>query len=137
VVPPASVLVISDGAPDGGRTSPLAAARAARKVHIPVSTVLVGTSNGVVTAKLTGGYSEQIRVPPSPSTLQKIAQLSGGQYFRARTSAALTSVYKKLATRIGHKTEHRQITDLFAAGAILLLLTGGGLSAFWFRRPVP
>lgn len=137
VVPPASVLVISDGAPDGGRTSPLAAARAARKVHIPVSTVLVGTSNGVVTAKLTGGYSEQIRVPPSPSTLQKIAQLSGGQYFRARTSAALTSVYKKLATRIGHKTEHRQITDLFAGGAILLLLTGGGLSAFWFRRPVP
>jgi Ca-activated chloride channel homolog len=137
VMPPASVLVISDGAPDGGRTSPLTAAQAARKAHIPVSTVLVGTANGVVTAKLTGGYSEQIRVPPSPSTLQKIAQLSGGQYFRARTSTALTSVYKKLATRIGHKTEHRQITDLFAGGAILLLLTGGGLSAFWFRRPVP
>jgi Ca-activated chloride channel homolog len=129
--------VISDGAPDGGRTSPLTAARTARKAHIPVSTVLVGTDNGVVTAKLTGGYSEQIRVPPSPSTLQKIAQLSGGQYFRARTSTALTSVYKKLATRIGHKTERRQITDLFAGGAILLLLTGGGLSAFWFRRPVP
>ena len=137
VMPPASVLVISDGAPDGGRTSPLNAARAARKAHIPVSTVLVGTNGGVVSAKLTGGYTEQIRVPPSPTTLQKIAQLSGGQYFRARTSTALTSVYKKLATRIGHKTEHRQITDLFAGGAILLLLTGGGLSAFWFRRPVP
>jgi len=137
VMPPASVLVISDGAPDGGRTSPLAAAKAARKAHIPVSTVLVGTQSGVVNAKLTGGYTEQIRVPPSPSTLQRIAQLSGGQYFRARTSAALTSVYRKLATRIGHKTEHRQVTDLFAGGAILLLLTGGGLSAFWFRRPVP
>jgi Ca-activated chloride channel family protein len=137
VMPPASVLVISDGAPDGGRTSPIAAARASRKAHIPVSTVLVGTQSGVVTAKLTGGYAEQIRVPPSPTTLQRIAQLSGGQYFRARTSAALTSVYKKLATRIGHKTEHRQITDLFAGGAILLLLGGGGLSAFWFRRPVP
>ena len=137
VVPPASVLVISDGAPDGGRISPLAAARAARKAHIPISTVLVGTANGVVTATLTGGYKEQIRVPPSPATLQRIAQLSGGQFFRARTSAALTSVYKKLATRIGHKTESRQITDLFAGGAILLLLTGGGLSALWFRRPVP
>jgi Ca-activated chloride channel family protein len=137
VMPPASVLVISDGAPDGGRTSPLTAARAARKAHIPVSTVLVGTTSGVVTAKLTGGYSEQIRVPPSPAMLQRIARLSGGQFFRARTSAALTSVYKKLATRIGHKTESRQITDLFAGGAILLLLTGGGLSALWFRRPVP
>jgi Ca-activated chloride channel family protein len=137
VVPPASVLVISDGAPDGGRTSPLTAARAARKAHIPVSTVLVGTAGGVVTAKLTGGYSEQIRVPPSPTMLQRIAHISGGQFFRARTNAALTSVYKKLATRIGHKTESRQITDLFAGGAILLLLTSGGLSALWFRRPVP
>lgn len=137
VTPPASVLVISDGAPDGGRTPPLVAARRAKAAHIPVSTVLVGTQAGVVTAKLTGGYNEQIRVPPSPSTLQRIAQLSGGQYFRARTSTALTSVYRKLATRIGHRTEHRQITDLFAGGAILLLLAGGGLSALWFRRPVP
>jgi Ca-activated chloride channel homolog len=76
-------------------------------------------------------------VPPSPGTLQQIAQQSGGQFFRARTSAALTSVYKKLATRIGHRAENRQIADLFAGGAIVLLLVGGGLSAMWFRRAVP
>jgi Ca-activated chloride channel family protein len=122
---------------DGGQTAPLTAARRARTAHIPVSTVLVGTPNGVVTSKLVGGYEEQSRVPPSPSTLQEIAQLSGGQFFRARTTAALTSVYKKLATRIGHRTESRQITDLFAGGGIILLLVGGGLSTLWFRRPVP
>jgi Ca-activated chloride channel family protein len=131
------VLVISDGARDGGQTAPLTAARQARAAHIPVSTVLVGTPNGIVTDKLVGGYSEQIRVPPSPGTLQQIAQASGGRFFRARTTAALTSVYKKLATRIGHRTQNRQITDLFAGGAIVLLLVGGGLSALWFRRPVP
>ena len=60
-----------------------------------------------------------------------------GQFFRARTSAALTSVYKMLATRIGHRTQNRQVTDLFAGGAIVLLLLGGGLSSLWFRRPVP
>ena len=136
-VPPTSVLVISDGARDGGRTAPLTAARKARAAHIPVSTVLVGTPNGVVTNKLVGGFEEQIRVPPSPGTLQQIAQLSGGQFFRARTSAALTSVYKKLGTRIGHRTQNRQITDLFAGGGIILLLVGGGLSTLWFRRPVP
>jgi Ca-activated chloride channel family protein len=137
VVPPTSVLLISDGARDGGRIAPAAAARAARAHGIPVSTVLVGTSNGIVTNKLVGGYTEQIRVPPSPTTLMQIAKLSGGRFFRARTSDALTEVYKKLATRIGHKTQSRQITDLFAGGAILLLLAGGGLSAFWFRRVVP
>jgi Ca-activated chloride channel family protein len=136
-VPPTAVLVISDGTRDGGQTAPLTAARRARAAHIPVSTALVGTASGIVTNKLVGGYAEQIRVPPSPGTLQQIARASGGQFLRARTTAALTSVYKKLATRIGHHTQSRQITDLFAGGGIVLLLLGGGLSALWLRRPVP
>src|SRR5207249_3706362 len=127
-VPPTSVLLISDGARDGGQTSPLAAARAARTAHIPVSTVLVGTANGVVTRKLVGGFEEQIRVPPSPGTLQQVSRASGGQFFRARTDVALRRVYDKLATRVGHKTQNRQITDLFAGGAVVLLLAGGALS---------
>jgi Ca-activated chloride channel homolog len=136
-VPPTSVLLISDGARDGGQTAPLRAAGEARAAHIPVSTVLVGTPDGVVVQKLVGGFEEQIRVPPSPGTLQQIARVSGGRFYRARTNTGLEQVYKRLATRIGHKTESRQITDLFAGGAIVLLLAGGGLSAFWFRRAVP
>jgi len=136
-VPPTSVLIISDGARDGGRTAPEVAAKHAAAVHIPVSTVLVGTESGVVQTKLVGGYTEDVQVPPSPTTLQQIAHLSGGEFFRARTTAALTSVYKTLATRVGHKTERRQLSDLFAGGAILLLLAGGGLSSLWFRRLVP
>jgi Ca-activated chloride channel family protein len=136
-VPPTSVLLISDGARDGGRTSPLAAARKARAAGIPISTVLVGTQAGIVTNKLVGGYEEQIRVPPSPGTLQQIAKLSGGQFYRARTTAALTDVYKKLSTRIGHRRQSREVTDLFGIGAAVHLLAGGALSAFWFRRLVP
>jgi len=136
-VPPTSVLLISDGTRDGGQTDPLVAARRAKALHIPVSTVLVGTPAGIVTNKLVGGYQEQIRVPPSPGTLQRVAQLSGGEFFRAQTGEALNSVYKKLATRIGHRTQKREISDFFAGGALALLLAGGGLSALWFRRPVP
>ena len=47
---------------------------------------------------------------------------------------ALDQVYKKLATRIGHKTQNREITDLFAGGSAAFLLFGGALSALWFRR---
>jgi Ca-activated chloride channel family protein len=135
-IPPESVLLISDGAREGGRTAPTAAARRARALGVPVSTVLVGTANGVVTAKLVGGFTERIRVPPSPGTLQLLARETGGQFFRARTSVALQSVYKHLATRIGHKTVNREVTDLFAGGAIVLLLAGGAVSALWFRRLV-
>ena len=137
VVPPTTVLVISDGARDGGRTTPQAAARKAKALHVPVSTVLVGTATGVVTAKLVGGYTEQIRVPAKPATLQLIARTSGGTFYRARDAKTLAAVYEKLATRIGHTTKSREITNLFAGGAIVLLLAGGALSSIWFRRVVP
>jgi Ca-activated chloride channel homolog len=134
VVPPTTVLVISDGARDGGRTAPLTAARRAKALGVTVSTVLVGTPNGVVTKTLVGGYQEQIRVPPSPGTLRQVARTTGGRFFRARTRAALSQVYAHLATRIGHRTVDREITDLFAAGSLIALLASGALSMFWFRR---
>jgi Ca-activated chloride channel family protein len=134
---PTSILVISDGAPMGGRISPTAAARKARALGVPVSTVLVGSAAGVVVAQLTGGYTERIRVPASPGTLQLIAKTSGGTFYRARTAKALSGVYRNLATRLGHTTEDRQVSDVFGAGAGVLLLVGGGLSALWFRRLVP
>jgi Ca-activated chloride channel family protein len=96
--------------------------------------VLVGTPQGVVTAPLTGGYQEQIKVPPSPGTLQLVAHTTGGEFFRARTSAALNRVYEHLATRVGHRTEDREVTDLFAGGSIIVLLAAGALSMLWFRR---
>ena len=39
-VPPTSVLLISDGARDGGRTAPRVAAQRARALHVPVYTVV-------------------------------------------------------------------------------------------------
>jgi Ca-activated chloride channel homolog len=134
VVPPTTVLVISDGARDGGRTAPLTAARRAKALGVTVSTVLVGTPSGVVTKTLVGGFQEQIRVPPSPGTLQQVARATGGRFFRARTSAVLSQVYAHLATRVGHRTVDREVTDLFAAGSIIALLASGALSMFWFRR---
>jgi Ca-activated chloride channel family protein len=137
VVPPTTELVISDGARDGGKVPPLVAAKKAKALGVPVNTVLVGTPDGIVTAKLTGGYTEQIRVPADPTTLRAMAQTSGGTFYRAATPQELAAVYKKLATRLGHTTEDRQVTDIFAGGGALLLLVGSALSFLWFRRFVP
>jgi len=133
-IPPTAVLMISDGARDGGRTAPLTAARHAKALHIPVYTVIVGTPNGVVHAKLTGGYTVNIHVPPSPTTLRQIAQVSGGKSFTAASESDLSQVYKHLGSLLGSKSEDREITDVFAGSAALLLLVGGGMSMFWFRR---
>jgi Ca-activated chloride channel homolog len=134
--PPRSVLLISDGARDGGATAPQAAAQTAKQLKVPVYTVLLGTPNGVVEETLTGGYRQIIRVPPSPDTLREIAQISGGEFFTAIDVEELRRVYDELGSRLGTRKESREVGDYFAGGAAALLLAGGALSALWFRRIV-
>jgi Ca-activated chloride channel family protein len=133
-LPPTTVLLISDGVRDGGRTAPRAAAERARAQRVPVYTVALGTPNGTVRHALPGGYTEIIRVPPSPATLQLIARITGGQFFRAASDQQLRKVYEDLGSRLGHKTTSREITDLFAGGGGALLLVGAALSVLWFRK---
>jgi len=134
VVPPTSILLISDGARDGGARTPQAAALRAKALHVPVYTILLGTPAGIVQHRLPGGYTETIRVPPSAQTLQLIARTSGGEFFTASNDKRLSEVYGQLNSRLGHKKRSREVTDFFAAGSALLLLTSGALSALWFRR---
>jgi len=131
---PRSILLISDGAQDGGRIQPAAAIEEARSKGVPVYTVLVGTPDGVVEEQLTGGYTRIIRVPPSPETLEQLAAGTGGEFFQALDADQLRQVYEDLGSRLGEREELREITDVFSAGAAALLLVGGALSAFFFRR---
>ncbi|MGZ4391114.1 MAG: VWA domain-containing protein [Gaiellaceae bacterium] len=133
-IPPTAMLVISDGAQMSGRTTPAAAAAKARSLHIPVYTVVVGTQEGVVNVPLAGGYQAQLRVPPNPETLRSVARLTGGQFFTATDQNRLRQIYEKLGSRLGHRRESREITDLFAGGSAAFLLFGGALSTLWFRR---
>jgi Ca-activated chloride channel family protein len=133
-VPPRAILLISDGARDGGRVEPAAAAQQAKARGVPVYTVLVGTPDGVVEEMLTGGFTRIIRVPPSPQTLEQLAKTTGGEFFTAPDAEQLRQVYEDLGSRLGTRREPREITDVFAAGAAALLLTGGALSALFFRR---
>jgi Ca-activated chloride channel family protein len=131
---PRSVLLISDGARDGGAVTPQAAAQQAKRLRVPVYTVLVGTPEGVVEETLTGGLRQIIRVPPNPDTLREIAQLSGGEFFTATDAEGLERVYEELGSRLGTRKQSREVGDYFAGGAAAFLLAGGALSALWFRR---
>jgi Ca-activated chloride channel family protein len=134
VTPPRTILLISDGTRDGGRVDPADAAAQAKELGIPVHTVLVGTPDGVVEETLPGGFRRITRVPPSPETLEQLAGTTGGEFFTALDDEGLRAVYEELGSRLGEREELREVTDVFAAGAAALLLVGGALSAFLFRR---
>jgi Ca-activated chloride channel family protein len=131
---PRTILLISDGKRDGGRVDPVDAAAEARERGVPVHTVLVGTPEGVIEETLPGGFRRIIQVPPDPATLERLAAETGGRFFTAFDEEDLVAVYEELGSRLGERKEQREITDVVAAGAALLLLTGGALSAFLFRR---
>jgi Ca-activated chloride channel homolog len=131
---PRTVLLISDGKQDGGTVEPPAAAAEAREQGVPVHTVLVGTRNGVLEETLPGGFRRLIQVPAEPQTLERMAAETGGTFFTAFDEAGLQAVYEELGSRLGEREEQREVTDVVAAGAAALLLVGGALSAFLFRR---
>ncbi|MGZ4267902.1 MAG: VWA domain-containing protein, partial [Solirubrobacteraceae bacterium] len=111
--PPGALLLISDGASTRG-TDPVAAAQQARRQHIPVYTVALGTPNGTITVKHPGGRTETRRVPPDPSTLRQVARASGGQFFTAADAKGLDAVYKRLGSELGRKRVKHEISSSFA-----------------------
>jgi Ca-activated chloride channel family protein len=132
--PPASILLISDGAQTQGNVTPAAAAQRARRRGVPVYTVALGTDQGVVERELPGGFTERVRVPPDPETLENIARTTGGEFFAAPDDEQLSRVYEELGSRLGRRPKRAEITVAFAGAGALLLLAGGALSALLFRR---
>jgi Ca-activated chloride channel homolog len=133
-IPPEAMLVISDGAAQGGRVSPPAAIAKARQAHIPISAVVLGTPGGVVNDTVRGGYRVSIQVPPNPGLLRAAATATGGEVFQSPFDQKMSDVYERLSSRLGHRDSSRELGDFFAGGAVLLLLVGGLLSSLWFRR---
>src|SRR5206468_2487252 len=88
--PPGAIVLLSDGSSDRGR-DPVAAARAARRAHIPVYTVALGTPNGTIKVRRRGGGMQVQHVPPDPQSLAQIAQASGGRTSTARSAAGLSA----------------------------------------------
>ena len=133
-VPPRAIVLISDGARDGGQVDPGDAAQQAKRRGVPVYSVLVGTPDGVVEEELTGGFRRIIRVPPNPETLEQVAKTSGGEFFAAPDSAGLSRVYEELGSRLGTRNEDREVTDVFAGLAAALVLIAATISVVLFRR---
>jgi Ca-activated chloride channel family protein len=132
---PSAIVLLSDGKSVRGR-KPQDLARRARSLRIPIYTVALGTPTGTIQVTDSKGVVHTRPVPPDPNEMREVARLSRGRAFTARTAASLSSVYKELGSRIGHRNERREITAAFTGSALALLAAGALLSLYWFRRLV-
>jgi Ca-activated chloride channel homolog len=126
--PPAVALLLSDGANSAGG-DPFVQAERARDLGVPVYTIALGTADGVLRRPNGYGGTRLQPVPPDPDSLSRIAETSNGRFFQAPTSRNLNQVYESLGSRIGFRTEEREVTVAFAAAALVLLAAAGALRA--------
>ena len=132
--PVTATILLSDGANSTGQAEPLEAAQEAADEGMPIYTIGLGTPDGVVEVQDQFGQVQQLQVPPDTETLQEVAEMTGGRYFDAPTAEDLAAVYESLGSKVGYTEQVQEVTQWFAAGALLLVLVGGGLAALWFNR---
>ena len=128
-LPPAAVLMLSDGISNLG-IDPAVATALAKDANVRIFGVGVGTTGGSV-MQVEG---QLVLVPFDATLLRQIAQMTGGRYFDVSNADELRRVSRELGRAIGWERRRTEITSLLAAAAGVLILTGGAFSLVWFRR---
>lgn len=125
----AVVILLTDGQTNAGY-APIEAARIASEYGVRVYTVGFGTERG----KIVGFRGFSMRAQLDEETLKKIADMTRGRYFHAKSADDLKAVYDVLSRQLVVETREMEITAFFAGLAALLMLAAAGLSLAWFHR---
>lgn len=135
------VILLTDGSNTTGSIPPITAAEIAKQMNVRVYTVGVGTRGYAPYPVKTpfGTQYQQVPVTIDEGVLSKIANITGGKYFRATNNEKLRSIYQqidqlekaKIAVTQYHKKTERFLP--FALFALVLLLMEFLLRNTWFK----
>lgn len=133
-----ALVLMTDGGNNAGVVLPIAAAEQAKKLGIKIYTIGLGAKRMVVN----GMFGPRVVNPSSDldiNSLKKIAQITGGKFFRAESGDALQAIYQeldKLEPVNADKVTLRPITALYPypLTLALILLSLSSLASCWPRR---
>jgi Ca-activated chloride channel family protein len=94
------VVLLTDGRNNSGKVDPLTAAELASALGIKIYTIGAGTIGLVpypVDDPLRGRRYERRQFDLDEATLEQIAEMTGGRYFRATSPEALSGIYEKIS----------------------------------------
>ncbi len=124
-----AIILLSDGRRTTG-PDPLEVAKMAADRGVRVFTVGFGTHDGGMIGF--GGMSFYVRL--DEETLKGIARITGGEYFHAGTAADLRKVYQSLNSKFAMERKDTEISALWSAAAVILVIAASVLSLLWFHR---
>jgi Ca-activated chloride channel family protein len=126
--PPATIVLLTDGATNSGRSND-EAAKAAQQLGVPVNTIAFGTPGGTVTIN-----GETAEVPVDREACKRLASQTGGREYEALTQDQLKAIYQDLGQRIGWTLEPRELTLLFVGIGLALGFLAAAASLLWQNR---
>ncbi len=109
------MILLTDGENNAGELDPIQAAELAQTMGIKVYTIGVGTK-GRAPVPVTDSFSGRKRVQwmevnIDEATLKKVAEITGGKYFRATDTNSLESIYSEIDEMEKTKVEAQHFVD--------------------------
>ena len=115
-----TIILLSDGSNNQGELDPVTAAELAEKFDIKIYTVSAGT-RGLAPYPVTDAWGRQViqkvQVDVDEESLKEIAEITGGQFFRATDNQSLKKVYEEIDTLERTEievTEYQNYTELYS-----------------------
>ncbi|WP_299975172.1 VWA domain-containing protein [uncultured Pseudoteredinibacter sp.] len=93
------LILLTDGANTAGEVAPLKAAELAKQTQVKIYTIGIGADQMTIPGVFGSSFGSRTVNPSADldeDSLQKIAQMTGGQYFRARNPQELQKIYHLL-----------------------------------------
>jgi Ca-activated chloride channel family protein len=137
------LVLLTDGQNNAGKITPAAAGEAARALGVKVYTIGVGSAGEALVPLTDQRGQEQLvkaRVDVDEASMKRIADITGGAFYRATDTKSLQNVYaaidrsEKTTHTLTAFTTHDERFAWFAIPGLLLVLGELGLSATRFRR---
>jgi Ca-activated chloride channel family protein len=137
------VILLTDGVNNAGQIDPLTAAEAAEALGIKVYTIGMGRPGQVPVPVVDVFGREQITYQESQldeATLQKIADITGGRYFRAEDTAGLKEIYheidslEKSQVEVERFTRYQELMGWLLLPALSLFVSEAFLRKTLFRK---
>lgn len=126
------IVLITDGASNSGKLSPIEAAELSKKLGIKIYTVAIGTKEGRVSRGIQRFPRQEFDLP----TLRKIASLTGAEHYWAQNVAELADTFETIDRLEKSESEPNTVIDdtelftWFVAAAGLMALIGAAVIVF-------
>jgi Ca-activated chloride channel family protein len=133
------IILLTDGMNNRGNIDPLTAARMASALGIRVYTIGVGTE-GQAPQRMEDGRIYMVETHIDEDTLRKVADATGGNYYRAKNVRELQGIYQEIGaletTRINVRewVEYDEKYPAFLMGGLIMLVLSFILDGTVFRR---